>query len=167
MSLPSWQRKTTSGICSNRTGHLDDSSLGKSRSNFSLPSSAAAARSKPGAVAVPSSEESSVKKGNNTSLQFSNNSELGSAYSHSGDESRPGAVMVTSMLDKRMKKKSEKESVTSQSGSQGNALASSSQGNRLLDERRVEEVGEGGIFLHGHVQTQHAKLDARREACSE
>ncbi|EJK65498.1 hypothetical protein THAOC_13628, partial [Thalassiosira oceanica] len=93
MSLPPWQRKTTSGICSNRTGHLDDSSLGKSRSNFSLPSSAAAARSRPGAVAVPSSEESSVKKGNNTSLQLSYNSELGSAYSHSGDESRPGAVM--------------------------------------------------------------------------
>ncbi|EJK69896.1 hypothetical protein THAOC_08806, partial [Thalassiosira oceanica] len=44
------------------------------------------------------------------------------------------------MLDNWMKKKGEKESVTSQSGSQGNTLASSSQGNRLLDERRAKKL---------------------------
>ncbi|EJK71905.1 hypothetical protein THAOC_06611, partial [Thalassiosira oceanica] len=84
------------------------------------------------------------KEGENGRFELAKTSELGSGTSHSTDESRLGAVPFATgknnMLDKRMKKKSEKESVTSQSGSQGNTLASSSQGNRLLDERRAKKL---------------------------
>mmetsp|Transcript_4539 Transcript_4539/g.10488 ORF Transcript_4539/g.10488 Transcript_4539/m.10488 type:complete len:978 (-) Transcript_4539:335-3268(-) len=161
MSLPSWQQKTASTSCSNRTSPWDDlddlddrvrskidenNSLGKSWSDSPRPSSAAP---RPGAVPMSPGEDTPLdrhiqKKEGENALRASENSELGSGTSHSTDESRLGAVPFATgknnMLDNWMKKKGEKESVTSQSGSQGNTLASSSQGNRLLDERRAKKL---------------------------
>ncbi|EJK54716.1 hypothetical protein THAOC_25634 [Thalassiosira oceanica] len=161
MSLPSWQQKTASTSCSNRTSPWDDlddlddrvrskidkdNVLGKSWSDSPRPSSAAP---RPGAVPMSPGEDTPLdrhiqKKEGENALRASENSELGSGTSHSTDESRLGAVPFATgknnMLDNWMKKKGEKESVTSQSGSQGNTLASSSQGNRLLDERRAKKL---------------------------
>ena len=165
MSLPSWPRKTASGSSTSRAGLMDDrmpskvdmdDGLGKSWSNSSFPSNAAAAQSKPGSFAVPSSEGTSLKKGNNTSLQTSYNSEHGSAHSHPGDESRPGAVMVTSgnsLLDRRMRGKSEQASTSSQP----NASASSSQDNRLLDERTAKKLEKEETSCVGMSSTPGAR----------
>ena len=130
-----------------------DGSLGKSRSNSSLPSSAAATKSRLGAVAIPSCEGTPLdrhiqKMRVENALRASDNNEDGSGDSHSGasysmEESRPCAAIVTSgdtLLDKRMKKKNGEQASMSQLCSQGNASESLPQGNRLLDERVARKL---------------------------
>ena len=164
MSLPTWQQ-TASTRNSSRTSFLDDlddrvrckvemdSSLGKSLSNSSRPSSAVAIKSRPRVVAIPSCEGTPLdrhiqKMRVENALRASDNNEDGSGDSHSGasyctEESRPCAAIVTSgdsLLDKRMKKKNGEQASMSQLCSQGNASESLPQGNRLLDERVARKL---------------------------